>query len=286
MNKVRPILPLSNYAPLAPPAIDYINNASICPLARAQVTLDCKDKDDNPTTMQKKVQIITNCSCSSCMESSRIKPDFNSLLQSLELESTRLSNQNNNNNHQHHHHHHHHLNQQQEQVPPTLQALLQDSDGPSPAPEPSSVVKTGAAGESAAGLAPVSPSPAAAAAAAEPTEAPETSATPAAAVTGAGAAAVPDLVSGGVLHETPDLLLDPNLQGSAAGGKAAAGAKSSERLMQLFKQLKDPNLGGTDKLENLSKLKGLEKLEKLEKLGESRSVLLSIFYFLPRAILL
>ena len=50
----------------------------------AQVTLDCRDKDDNPTTMQKKVQIITNCSCSSCMESSRIKPDLNSLLQSLE----------------------------------------------------------------------------------------------------------------------------------------------------------------------------------------------------------
>ncbi|XP_066597775.1 uncharacterized protein [Prorops nasuta] len=51
------------------------------------VTLDCKDEENNPITMQKKVQIITNCSCSSCMETSRIKPDYNTLLQSLAEES-------------------------------------------------------------------------------------------------------------------------------------------------------------------------------------------------------
>ncbi|CAD6243381.1 GSCOCG00013050001-RA-CDS, partial [Cotesia congregata] len=48
-----------------------------------QVTLNCKDEDNNPTTMLKKVQIITNCSCSSCMETSKIKPDYNTLLHSL-----------------------------------------------------------------------------------------------------------------------------------------------------------------------------------------------------------
>lgn len=37
--------------------------------------------------MQKKVQIITNCSCSSCMETSRIKPDYNTLLQQLTVEN-------------------------------------------------------------------------------------------------------------------------------------------------------------------------------------------------------
>lgn len=47
------------------------------------VTLDCKDKKNNPMTMQKKVQIITNCSCSSCMETSSIKADYNALLHSL-----------------------------------------------------------------------------------------------------------------------------------------------------------------------------------------------------------
>ncbi|XP_076763532.1 uncharacterized protein LOC143430938 [Xylocopa sonorina] len=47
------------------------------------VTLDCKDEENNPTTMQKKVQIITNCSCSSCMETSRIKPDYTTQLQTL-----------------------------------------------------------------------------------------------------------------------------------------------------------------------------------------------------------
>ncbi|XP_074096669.1 LOW QUALITY PROTEIN: uncharacterized protein LOC141525878 [Cotesia typhae] len=47
------------------------------------VTLNCKDEDNNPTTMLKKVQIITNCSCSSCMETSKIKPDYNTLLHSL-----------------------------------------------------------------------------------------------------------------------------------------------------------------------------------------------------------
>ncbi|XP_057321060.1 uncharacterized protein LOC130664898 isoform X1 [Microplitis mediator] len=47
------------------------------------VTLDCKDEDNNPTTMLKKVQIITNCSCSSCMETSKIKPDYNTLLHTL-----------------------------------------------------------------------------------------------------------------------------------------------------------------------------------------------------------
>ncbi|XP_015595678.1 uncharacterized protein LOC107267961 [Cephus cinctus] len=51
------------------------------------VTLDCKDEENNPITMQKKVQIITNCSCSSCMETSRIKPDYNTLLQSLAQEN-------------------------------------------------------------------------------------------------------------------------------------------------------------------------------------------------------
>ncbi|KAK2577205.1 hypothetical protein KPH14_003355 [Odynerus spinipes] len=51
------------------------------------VTLDCKDEENNPITMQKKVQIITNCSCSSCMETSRIKPDYNTLLQSLTEEN-------------------------------------------------------------------------------------------------------------------------------------------------------------------------------------------------------
>ncbi|XP_012278707.1 uncharacterized protein LOC105698756 [Orussus abietinus] len=51
------------------------------------VTLDCKDEENNPVTMQKKVQIITNCSCSSCMETSRIKPDYNTLLQSLANEN-------------------------------------------------------------------------------------------------------------------------------------------------------------------------------------------------------
>lgn len=52
-----------------------------------QVTLDCKDEENNPISMQKKVQIITNCSCSSCMETSRIKPDYNTLLQSLTEEN-------------------------------------------------------------------------------------------------------------------------------------------------------------------------------------------------------
>lgn len=48
------------------------------------MTLDCKDEDNKPTTMQKKVQIITNCSCSSCTETSRIKQDdYNTFLQSL-----------------------------------------------------------------------------------------------------------------------------------------------------------------------------------------------------------
>ncbi|XP_051165511.1 uncharacterized protein LOC127284222 [Leptopilina boulardi] len=47
------------------------------------VTLDCKDEDNKPITMQKKVQIITNCSCSSCLETSKIKPDYNTLLQTL-----------------------------------------------------------------------------------------------------------------------------------------------------------------------------------------------------------
>ncbi|KAH0953217.1 hypothetical protein HN011_009794 [Eciton burchellii] len=51
------------------------------------VTLDCKDEQNNPITMQKKVQIITNCSCSSCMETSKIKPDYNTLLQSLTEEN-------------------------------------------------------------------------------------------------------------------------------------------------------------------------------------------------------
>lgn len=51
------------------------------------MTLDCKDEKHNPITMQKKVQIITNCSCSSCMETSRIKPDYNTLLQSLAEEN-------------------------------------------------------------------------------------------------------------------------------------------------------------------------------------------------------
>lgn len=51
------------------------------------VTLDCKDEENNPISMQKKVQIITNCSCSSCMETSRIKPDYNTLLQSLTEEN-------------------------------------------------------------------------------------------------------------------------------------------------------------------------------------------------------
>ncbi|XP_028050458.2 cyclin-dependent kinase 8 [Monomorium pharaonis] len=51
------------------------------------VTLDCKDEQNNPVTMQKKVQIITNCSCSSCMETSKIKPDYNTLLQSLTEEN-------------------------------------------------------------------------------------------------------------------------------------------------------------------------------------------------------
>lgn len=37
--------------------------------------------------MQKKVQIITNCSCTSCMETSKIKPDYNTLLQSLTEEN-------------------------------------------------------------------------------------------------------------------------------------------------------------------------------------------------------
>lgn len=49
--------------------------------------MDCKDEQNNPITMQKKVQIITNCSCSSCMETSKIKPDYNTLLQSLTEEN-------------------------------------------------------------------------------------------------------------------------------------------------------------------------------------------------------
>lgn len=52
-----------------------------------QVTLDCKDEDGNSITMQKKVQIITNCSCSSCTETSRIKPDYNTLLQTFAEEN-------------------------------------------------------------------------------------------------------------------------------------------------------------------------------------------------------
>jgi len=59
----------------------YIRLLEIVPYS--QVTLDCKDEQSNPVTMQKKVQIITNCSCSSCMETSKIKPDYNTLLQSL-----------------------------------------------------------------------------------------------------------------------------------------------------------------------------------------------------------
>lgn len=51
------------------------------------VTLDCKDEQNKPVSMQKKVQIITNCSCSSCMETSKIKPDYNTLLQSLTEEN-------------------------------------------------------------------------------------------------------------------------------------------------------------------------------------------------------
>lgn len=51
------------------------------------VTLDCKDEDNKPITMQKKVQIITNCSCSSCLETSKIKPDYNTLLQTLSEEN-------------------------------------------------------------------------------------------------------------------------------------------------------------------------------------------------------
>ncbi|XP_011706452.1 PREDICTED: ARS-binding factor 1-like, partial [Wasmannia auropunctata] len=63
----------------------YIELRKITPYS--QVTLDCKDEQNNPVTMQKKVQIITNCSCSSCMETSKIKPDYNTLLQSLTEEN-------------------------------------------------------------------------------------------------------------------------------------------------------------------------------------------------------
>ncbi|XP_015514184.1 uncharacterized protein [Neodiprion pinetum] len=45
------------------------------------VTLDCKDEESKPITMQKQVQIITNCSCSSCTETSKIKLDYAPLLQ-------------------------------------------------------------------------------------------------------------------------------------------------------------------------------------------------------------
>ncbi|KAF7997685.1 hypothetical protein HCN44_008858 [Aphidius gifuensis] len=51
------------------------------------VNLDCKDEDNKPMTIPKKVQIITHCSCSSCTETSRIKPDYNTLLQSLTEEN-------------------------------------------------------------------------------------------------------------------------------------------------------------------------------------------------------
>lgn len=63
-----------------------LKNYSLIFLFDKQVTLDCKDEDNKPITMQKKVQIITNCSCSSCLETSKIKPDYNTLLQTLSEE--------------------------------------------------------------------------------------------------------------------------------------------------------------------------------------------------------
>lgn len=47
------------------------------------MNLDCKDDENATFTMVKNVQIITNCSCSSCVETSKIKPDYNTLLHSF-----------------------------------------------------------------------------------------------------------------------------------------------------------------------------------------------------------
>ncbi|XP_011876622.1 PREDICTED: uncharacterized protein LOC105566864 [Vollenhovia emeryi] len=130
------------------------------------VTLDCKDEQNNPVTMQKKVQIITNCSCSSCMETSKIKPDYNTLLQSL-----------------------------------TEENLDKNVN---------------------------------------------------------------------VAHETPDLLLDPNLK--ASKNTTRDGTQTSERLLQLVQKLKDSQKGLDESRvkELFSKSEGAVGLEKLKEVLETK----------------
>ena len=207
-----------------------------------QVTLDCKDKDDNPTTVQKKVQIITNCSCSSCTEFSRIKPDFNSLLQSLEQEAARVG------------HHHTHLHHQAPSPPPA------DSSG-------------GGGGFPTSGDNATETTSAAAPAAEAPAASIEDQQQQSAPAPAASAAETQPTGPNGASQETPDLLLNPNLSNGSGKGSVGSGAigsaKANERFLQLLKQLNDPALGA-DKLEKLAKLDSLEKLEKLEKLGRWR----------------
>ncbi|XP_014218139.1 uncharacterized protein LOC106646592 [Copidosoma floridanum] len=254
------------------------------------VSLDCKDKDDILSTMQKKVQIITNCSCSSCMESSRIKPDLNNLLQSLELESAH---------HQQQHHHHGHQHQQSSPVPVSTSPTVQATSPPpppsssSPVPEPVQTTGGGEGGQDAsqqlvvdgAGGPPSAAAPdpgviAAPSGTGGAAEAPVATAPPQhhhhhhhhhhqsmsnGGGGGGGNQSSEHQAQLGPILETPDLLLNPNLNGS--GKPAGLGAKAHERFYQLFKQLNDPSLADDKKLKKLAKLASLEKLEKLEKLA-------------------
>ncbi|KAL7286430.1 hypothetical protein TKK_0019378 [Trichogramma kaykai] len=265
------------------------------------VTLDCKDKDDQPTTMQKKVQIITNCSCSSCTESSRIKPDFDSLLQSLELahaalqfrgaaaaaarrqqhkqeqqqqqpqetptdqppmyqpaqaEPPQTQEQLQREEQQQQQHHEHHETVQSSTEAEQQQQQQQQQQQSTQAPSVISAPEVVAASESV----PREPAPVVVDPAKQQQQQQSSDEAPAAGLQGATHGT-------GSNNETPDLLLNPNLNGSSSYTAAArhGGLLANERFVKLFKQLKD-SYQPKDKLEKLEKLEGIDKLEKLEKI--------------------
>jgi len=78
-----------------------------------------------------------------------------------------------------------------------------------------------------------------------------------------------------VLHETPDLLLDPNL--NASKNTTRDGAQSNERFLQLLKKLKDSqkNESGVKELFSKSEEIDLEKLKEMfrkynQEIGEAQ----------------
>ncbi|KAJ8686577.1 hypothetical protein QAD02_022371 [Eretmocerus hayati] len=290
------------------------------------VTLDCKDKDDNPTTMQKKVQIITNCSCSSCAESSRIKPDLNSLIASLAIPPVPVPQASPTAPHQEQQH-------QQQQIFEQLHQASAPTSLPPPMPTPTTTQS-----HPTSGAAPTAPGSSSASSSAETIEDPSSSSlapqivehfnetsfedpTTSSTTTNpsiinsypsnetdireaefgarggegsdaptqlslptSSSAASPNVVGekmveiaasesemGRQSQETPDLLLNPNLNASRnyqQGEGAPNGPGAHERFLQLFKQINDPALGA-DKLAKLQSLQKLEKLEKLDQLNPS-----------------